>query len=137
MADKRCKECDPEGRRRPAPHPGPRCATHHRERKQAVRDSQHARHIASTYGGLTADEYEKMYDLQGRACAICVRATGKTRRLAVDHDHETGLVRGLLCKPCNRMLGHGRDDPDFFGRAADYLLLPPAGLAGVIRKVEQ
>lgn len=77
-----------------------------------------------------------MLKVQGGACAICRRATGKTRRLAVDHDHQSGQVRGLLCKPCNRLLGHARDDVEFFERAGDYLSEPPAVLAGVDRKVE-
>jgi hypothetical protein len=73
--------------------------------------------------------------LQGGKCAICQRATGAARRLAVDHDHKQALldghdedqgcpncVRGLLCKTCNRnVLGHLRDDPAAFQRAIDYL----------------
>lgn len=132
---RRCKDCEP-GSKRPAPHPGPRCSTHNRQRKQELRDRAHAAHIAATYGGLTANEYRAMYQFQGETCAICRRATGKTRRLAVDHDHQTGRVRGLLCRPCNKMLGHGRDDPSFFRRAAGYLTVPPAVAAGVARTVE-
>lgn len=59
---------------------------------------------------LTPDDYERMLDEQGHVCALCSKpetATfrGKPRRLAVDHDHETGLVRGLLCAACNTELG--------------------------------
>jgi hypothetical protein len=46
--------------------------------------------------------------------------------LSVDHDHKTLLVRGLLCRPCNDLLGHARDDPEFFTRAKVYLEKPPA-----------
>lgn len=80
--------------------------------------------------GLLAGEYEALYDDQGGRCAICHRATGKSRRLSVDHDHAVGdgrdAVRGLLCRPCNDVLGHARDDPAFFERAIDYLKFPPA-----------
>jgi hypothetical protein len=47
--------------------------------------------------------------------------------LSVDHCHETGIVRGLLCQPCNRdVLGHARDDTEFFERCIEYLNSPPA-----------
>ncbi|WP_424923390.1 endonuclease VII domain-containing protein [Actinocrispum wychmicini] len=65
--------------------------------------------------------------MQGGRCAICQRATGRGKRLAVDHNHATGEVRGLLCKPCNRdVLGHLRDDVSAFERAIVYLTDPPA-----------
>lgn len=57
---------------------------------------------------------------------MCRRANGRTRRLSVDHDHITGQVRGLLCRPCNTILGHARDAIRFFERAIDYLTDPPA-----------
>lgn len=92
--------------------------------------AQHDKYVCATYG-LRPGEYQKILDHQGGKCAICRRATGATRRLAVDHDHAIGdgkreAVRGGLCRPCNRMLGHGRDDPEFFMRAARYLESPPA-----------
>jgi hypothetical protein len=84
----------------------------------------HARAIKRRYG-ITAQEYNRMYEIQGGRCAICRRATGATRRLSVDHDHKTALVRGLLCRICNNLLGHARDDPELFRRAIDYLEHPP------------
>lgn len=119
-----CKDCEP-GVKRPAPFPGPRCATHHRERHAALREASHARHVAATYG-LKEGQYEELYAAQGGVCYICERATGKVRKLAVDHDHKTGYVRGLLCKPCNSMLAHLRDDLDMVTRLFSYLNYPPA-----------
>lgn len=83
--------------------------------------------MKKTYG-ITAEEYDALYRWQGGRCAICRRATGAARRLAVDHNHETGEVRGLLCKPCNRYgLGmFARDNPEVLDRAAEYLRNPPA-----------
>jgi hypothetical protein len=88
--------------------------------------------------GITVTDYAELLAKQGFTCAICQRATGKTRRLAVDHDHAQAVddghdettgcpkcVRGLLCKPCNRLLGHVRDDPETLRRAARYLEEPP------------
>lgn len=111
---------------RKAPYPGPRCATHHRERKRALSRNSHAQRVEATYG-ITADEYWTLWRAQGGVCAICQRATGKTRRLSVDHDHKTGFVRGLVCRPCNSdVLGHLRDSVEALQRAIDYLEAPPA-----------
>lgn len=131
---RQCKDCLAEGvtTKRKAPHPGPRCATHHRRFRQSKRAYSHSRHIGETYG-ITAEEYAAIYAAQGGVCYICRRATGARRRLAVDHDHGTGYVRGLLCKTCNyKVLGHLRDDTEAFQRAIDYINNPPA--FGVIGK---
>jgi hypothetical protein len=119
--------------KRDAPNPGPRCATCHREHRAAARAAAKDAHVLRFYR-LTAEEYAALYEAQGGRCAICQRARGTTRRLAVDHDHKCcagpvtcgKCVRGLLCKSCNRMLGHFRDDPEAFERAAQYLRRPPA-----------
>ena len=135
MAKKReCKTCLEEGitTGRPAPHPGPRCASHWRQVKKSRRANSHGKYIEATYN-ITAEQYEAIYIAQGSRCAICQRATGATRKLAVDHDHSCcagptscgKCVRSLLCKPCNRMLGHMRDDPAMAERAAEYLRNPP------------
>jgi hypothetical protein len=133
---KQCKDCVAQGfgaTKRPAPYEGPRCATHHNERRRAQRMSRAVRHVENTYG-LTAQEYDELYRFQGGRCAICRRATGASKRLAVDHDHVLArqhghpegkgcgsCCRGLLCSLCNDTLAHLRDDPAAFERAADYL----------------
>lgn len=109
---------------RPTPHPGPRCATHHRAVKRARKASAHEARVQKVYG-LGPGEYDRLYAFQQGVCSICRRATGATRRLSVDHDHATGEVRGLICRPCNDMLGHARDDSAMFVRAAAYLKWPP------------
>ena len=135
MAQRGCIDCASEGittkprplalRRNGTPQPGPRCATHHRARRQLTRDKAWAVRLLKFYA-LKVSEYWAIFLHQGEHCAICQRATGGTKHLAVDHDHDTGWVRGLLCTPCNKMLGHLRDDPAAFRRAADYLDAPPA-----------
>jgi len=95
------------------------------EKARKRSDAAHARHIGLTYG-ITSDEYQRIYQYQGGRCALCRRATGRTRRLAVDHCHATGRVRGLCCKYCNRLLGFARDSVDFFRRCVAYLESPPA-----------
>lgn len=71
--------------------------------------------------GLTLAEYEAMADKQGGRCAICLRKPA-ARRLAVDHNHKTGRIRGLLCTRCNhKLLGASNEDSAILRRAADYL----------------
>lgn len=53
--------------------------------------------------GITEDQYEVMLKLQGGHCKICPNKPGKPR-LCVDHDHDTGEVRALLCRSCNTRL---------------------------------
>lgn len=127
-----CKDCYPNGpdpwvkthNLRPAPHPGPRCATHHSDITNKRRKAAHDKRVQDTYG-LGPGEYDRLYEFQAGCCWLCQRARGVTKRLAVDHDHKTGEVRGLLCGPCNKLLGHARDDCCFFYRAAAYLADPP------------
>lgn len=122
-----CKDCVADGvtTNRPAPHPGPRCVTHHRAKTKQRKAVVHEQRVQTVYG-LGHGEYERLYEYQGRVCAGCLRATGKVKRLAVDHNHATLEVRGLLCGPCNRLIGYYRDDPATFLRLAEYLTDPPA-----------
>lgn len=56
--------------------------------------------------GITEDEYQSLFNKQGGVCAICGGVPDtRWKMLAVDHDHQTGKVRGLLCMVCNTMLG--------------------------------
>ncbi|WP_433351708.1 endonuclease VII domain-containing protein [Microtetraspora malaysiensis] len=71
---------------------------------------------------LSWDEYEQIFVKQGGRCAICDQFLSDPRkRPAIDHDHETGVIRGLLCDPCNKGLGHFRDRLDVMRRAVTYL----------------
>jgi len=78
--------------------------------------------------GISKDEYFQMLDNQEGVCAICKgeertrdTSTNKVRALAVDHCHDTGNVRGLLCRACNLALGFFKDNPDLLNRAIQYL----------------
>lgn len=112
---------------RPAPYPGPRCATHHRQRRRKVKERTHEQRVCKTYG-LSPGDYQRLYEAQGGRCAICQWATGRSKRLAVDHDHVTGAPRGLLCTTCNVLVGRWGDKPDVWLRGAAYLASPPASL---------
>ena len=70
--------------------------------------------------GLRPQEYHAMAQQQGGRCAVCGEPP-KQGRLAVDHCHTTGDVRGLLCVPCNAALGLLKDSPARMRRAVKYL----------------
>ena len=120
-----CHLCPPGSKRPVSPRSGPRkprCATHQREFEKASKAKRHDARVVATYG-LTPGEYAQLYRFQNGRCAICRRATGRARRLAVDHDHVTGEVRGLCCGPCNKtVLSHGGE---LIEHAAAYLASPP------------
>ena len=99
------------------------------------------RKAASGAAGYTAgwEDYVILYRAQLGRCFICRRARGinpddpkarGSQRLGWDHNHSTGLIRGLLCtkgeRSCNRIVGNFRDNPEAFARGASYLASPPA-----------
>lgn len=67
--------------------------------------------------GVTEEEYRAAFAAQSGACGIC----GDAVALVVDHCHESGQVRGLLCRSCNVAIGFLRDSPDRARSAAEYL----------------
>lgn len=67
---------------------------------------------------ISARDWDRMYDQQRARCAVCDEEHSK---MVVDHDHETGNTRALLCHACNLVLGHSGDDPELLERAARYL----------------
>lgn len=76
--------------------------------------------------GIGVAEYNALHEAQGGVCAICLepetsKHRGRVRRLAIDHDHETGRIRGLLCTQCNTALGKFRDSESRLLRAVAYL----------------
>jgi len=73
--------------------------------------------------GLTIEDYDNLLSLQKGVCGICKTSecSMENRSLAVDHDHISGRVRGLLCMKCNTSLGRFQDDIDVINRIIDYL----------------
>lgn len=72
--------------------------------------------------GVTPDELAGMYEKQNSCCAICgVHESKLPKRLHVDHCHETGRVRGLLCNKCNTSIGHFERTPELLIVAHQYL----------------
>jgi hypothetical protein len=92
----------------------------YRQNHDAIREAQVEMRLKARYG-ITLAEYEAILERQGGACALCPRVPGK-KRLHVDHDHETGRVRGLLCAPCNTRL-HALENLAWRAAAEAYLAL--------------
>lgn len=75
-----------------------------------------------TMYGIDISEYNNILAKQNGRCAICGKSKDEFKRnLAVDHDHKTNKVRGLLCDNCNPLLGHAKDNIDILQRAIEYL----------------
>ncbi len=79
----------------------------------------HKRNLARY--GLTVEQYEAMYRAQNGGCAICTGFNVAGRRLAVDHNHKTSKVRGLLCTGCNAAIGHAKESIDILKGIIAYL----------------
>jgi len=95
--------------------------------KACASEARYGAHIRETYG-ITYEFYLALYQFQGGRCYIC-RKVPKQRRLAVDHDHETGEVRGLLCsgqRSCNHDVLGNITSIDMARRIVLYLEDPPA-----------
>lgn len=85
-----------------------------------VRKAQYKSQNLKKYG-VSLDEFGKMLIAQNGVCKICRQKCSTGRDLAVDHDHESGRVRGLLCSSCNNGLGRFQDNALLLRAAADYL----------------
>ena len=72
--------------------------------------------------GLTPEQYEQMLNVQESKCGICGKHQKEFKiALAVDHDHKTNEIRGLLCSKCNRLLGDSNDNSETLLNAIQYL----------------
>lgn len=85
-------------------------------RSSQCKTCQRHRNIKTRYG-LEAHEYEALLKKHNGACGICEDRRG----LCVDHDHETGSVRGILCQACNKALGSTSAEVERISRALVYL----------------
>lgn len=100
-----------------------------REWQRTHRDSVRRTRIKKKYG-LTPEAYEALLTKQGPHCPICGKAlphhlsspdSDLRDAVAIDHNHTTGAIRGILCAPCNKGLGYFVDDPQRLMAAARYL----------------
>lgn len=93
--------------------------------KEKVKISSRSLHLKKTFG-ITLESYKEILLKQNGVCAICGRpetATfrGKIRALSVDHNHNTGQVRGLLCDNCNHVIGAAKENVSILHSAIRYI----------------
>lgn len=91
---------------------------HYLQNKEQIRE----RVLIKKYG-ITLEQFDALLVVQNGRCAICGgrEPGGRYGQWYVDHDHITGIVRGLLCNRCNISLGKFEDDPDLLEKAAAYV----------------
>lgn len=99
-----------------------RCRDYHEAYVKRTHQGQIQRdnHRKRTFG-ITKDEYAKLLESQDHKCGICRRPKAETLAFAVDHNHETGANRGLLCRACNMGLGQFGDSIERLEAALAYL----------------
>ena len=105
--------------------------------REGTQKSYWKRNLRDNYN-LTPDCFNAMWSKQDGKCAVCeisMEPRGRTNSsVAVDHNHHTGEVRGLLCRACNHGMGHMKDDPEVLLKAAEYLFERGyAGLANTLK----
>lgn len=116
----RVKLCKRKWQQKNMQHAVEKNRTWRRSNLDKSRASYRRGHLKKTYG-IALEEWDAMLASQGGVCAICLRVCRSGRRLAVDHDHTTKKVRGLLCRDCNQSLGKLHDSAELLERAAVYL----------------
>jgi len=134
---KQCQRCK---KRKSLKHFGPRsnrkahpyksickpCEAGQQAELRASDPTYRMRSALKTMYGITIEQYNEMLDRQGGVCAICGEEETRTnkgtiRALCVDHNHDTGMVRGLLCANCNNGIGYLGDSADRVRSALEYL----------------
>ena len=114
-----CEELIPASRRLGVLYCSPRCK---HNALSARRRKTNPDYMRMYLYGVSREEYDAMLESQGGGCAICqTKVPGGKGAFHVDHDHETGVNRGLLCHFCNIGLGNFADDPNLLEDAAEYL----------------
>lgn len=97
-----------------------------KKREKYIKESTPEKRRNSKYlqrYGITLEDFKSMEEEQAGLCAICQRPPyGKKQVLCVDHCHETGKIRGLLCDDCNNLLGRAKDNPMILISSVVYLL---------------
>lgn len=93
---------------------------HGEQRAREAAEKYHREGLRFAKYGITREDFRAMYVAQEGCCAICLGSVSEAKA-HIDHDHQTGLVRGLLCSNCNRGLGFFADDEGRLERAITYL----------------
>jgi hypothetical protein len=91
------------------------------DRHRAIyQKTNHRIHVKKRFG-LEVEQFDALFAACNGVCCICLKPESRARRLSLDHNHETGALRGFLCSRCNIFLGSVKDDAELLDRAAHYL----------------
>lgn len=91
-----------------------------KEHSKKIKEFEKNRHLINKYG-ITYDQKNQMVIDQGGLCASCKQPLGiKPQNICVDHDHDTGKVRKILCNSCNLALGYMRESPVLVSGLLEY-----------------
>ena len=97
-------------------------AAYRKHNPSIVKETAHRSHLMKKYH-LSKEDFSALLESQGGVCKICkTNNPGWHGRFCVDHNHETGNIRGLLCNNCNVILGHSKDDTEILESAIAYLM---------------
>lgn len=88
--------------------------------KEKVRKRNHRSNLLLRYG-ISVEQFNALVADSDGVCEICRKPESRGRRLSLDHDHQTGAIRGFLCSRCNLLLGNADDDPERLLSAAKHL----------------
>lgn len=94
------------------------CYTKRYQKENAANST--TRKLKNRYN-ITLEEYNKLLEFQQNGCAICRKLCASGKKLSVDHDHETNIIRGLLCYNCNSALGFLYEDENIIWNMLEYL----------------
>jgi Autographiviridae endonuclease VII len=99
----------------------PERAALHRSRWKAAHPEKVLSYKLLHTFGITLETFRDLEAAQLGRCAICGGTNSSGHALALDHDHKSGRIRGLLCRKCNLGVGYFGDDPERLRAAASYL----------------
>lgn len=126
----RCKQCRTKRNGKPPKISGAKTSAEYNRQWRAMhpdrnRATARRAELKRKYG-ITPEVYDELLAAQHGVCAVCKQPevcthAGRPKRLAVDHDHATGIIRGLLCTCCNRAIGLTGDNPNRLRELAAYL----------------
>ena len=99
-----------------------KCEAIQQKSRPKLSTEQRRKYVLKQLYGISLEDYTSMLEEQGATCKLCGTTNPEGRGAwHVDHNHETGVVRGLLCHSCNTGIGHLKDDPDLLTKAALYI----------------
>ena len=91
------------------------------EHKNQIKEKNRVGHLKRKFG-MTLEDYNLLFEIQKGQCAICGRHQKELKQaLSIDHNHDTGEIRGLLCHECNETLGYAKENTEILANAIIYL----------------